>query len=215
MFGATSLESGKILHNFEGSWILGMPFGKDEAVLEKITPVLSKAFTVSRSANIKGMKYLKVFVNANNCLPAILGLSIQEAFSDVDISAIAMSIWKEGLGVVQKAGLTLESLPDFPIERLMKLTSFSTQEAARVYSGIMQGLSREPLYGSVLQSIKRGKRTEIDYFNGEFVHLAKSSGSSAPLNAKLVEMVHEVEKTGRFFSKGELLQAIKGLNNKK
>jgi 2-dehydropantoate 2-reductase len=75
----------------------------------------------------------------------------------------------------------------------------------------MTKLSNDPLYGSILQSIKRGKISEIDYINGEFISLAKENNLSAPLNTKLVELVHAVEKTNRFFTKEELLNFTKGL----
>jgi 2-dehydropantoate 2-reductase len=67
------------------------------------------------------------------------------------------------------------------------------------------------LYGSILQSILRGKRSEIDYLNGEFVRLAEANNLSAPLNKLLVEMVHEVEANKRFFSKEELISKTKEL----
>jgi len=69
----------------------------------------------------------------------------------------------------------------------------------------MVNLSKEPLYGSILQSIKRGRSSEIDFINGEFVSLAQENALGAPLNQKLVEMVHEVERTNTFFSKEILL----------
>ncbi|MFH0763066.1 MAG: ketopantoate reductase C-terminal domain-containing protein, partial [Candidatus Omnitrophota bacterium] len=81
-------------------------------------------------------------------------------------------------------------------------------EAAKIFSGIMLNLSKEPLYGSILQSIKRGRASEIDYINGEFVRMAEENNFKAPLNEKLVEMVHQVEKTGKFFSKEQLLKMV-------
>ncbi|MBU1726672.1 MAG: hypothetical protein KJ880_03475, partial [Candidatus Omnitrophica bacterium] len=110
-------------------------------------------------------------------------------------------------------GIKLVSLPDFPLERMIQLASAPTEIAAKIYSGIMTNLSKAPLYGSILQSIKRGKASEIDYINGEFVHLAKENYTTAPLNEKLVEMVHEVEQSKKFFSKEDLLSRAKGLYN--
>ena len=156
------------------------------------------------------MKYLKIFVNANNCIPALLGVSMQEAFSDPQISKISIAIWKEGLTVVTKAGTNLVSLPDFPLERLTTLTHMPLSEAANVFSGIMTKLSKEPVYGSILQSIKRGRDTEIDYINGEIIGLAKNNNMRAPLNEKLVSMVHEVERTKKFYGTEELLRATEG-----
>jgi len=211
MFGATYLEPGKVVHNFEGGWIIGRMFGKNDALVSEISALCQKAFPVTVSEDLKGMKYLKIFVNANNCIAAILGVSMQEAFSDINISRISIAIWKEGLAIMNKAGVHLLSLPDFPLERLVKLTSLPIDEAAKIFSGIMTNLSKEPLYGSILQSIRRKRDSEINYINGEFINLAKEKHLAAPLNEKLVELVYRVEASGKFFSKEELLAQTNGL----
>jgi len=209
MFGSTYLEPAKLVHNFEGSWIIGWPFDKkDPERLVSLSQVLSKAFPAVIAENIAGMKFLKIFANANNCLPAILGKSMQEVFSDPDISLISIAIWKEAIGVVDKAGIKLVSLPGFPVENIIKLTSLPGAQAAAIFSQTMKNLSKEPLYGSVLQSIMRGRASEIDYINGEFVHLAEKNNIQAPLNKTLVDLVHQVEKNGRFYSKFELFEKI-------
>ncbi|MEW6102154.1 MAG: 2-dehydropantoate 2-reductase [Candidatus Omnitrophota bacterium] len=213
MFGATSLEPGKIVHNFEGSWLIARAFSKNDASLSKIGENLNRIFPILVTEKIKGMKYLKVFVNANNCIPAILGLSMQEAFSDPALSRISIAIWREGLDIVTKSGIELISLPDFPVERVTKLTGLPQEEAAKIFSGIMANLSKEPLYGSILQSIKRNKPSEIDFINGEFVDLAKNNHLASPLNEKLLELVHQVEKTKEFLSKEQLISLTKGLYN--
>lgn len=209
MFGATYLGANKIVHNFEGKWILGWPFDKDDKKLEDIVTTLNKAFTVVISDTILGMKWLKVFVNANNSLAAIIGKSMQDAFSNLELCKLSMRIWQEGLHVVTKAGIPLVSLPDFPLERLKKLTSLPLEESAKIFSGIMMNLSREPLYGSILQSIKRNRPSEIDYINGEFVALAKTNGAEAKLNERLVNLVHKVERSKRFLTVQELIENTK------
>ncbi len=212
MFGATYLEPGKVVHNFEGSWVLGSLFNpKLTESLISVSLVLDKAFPAIISEEIKGMKYLKIFANANNCLPGIIGKSMQEVFSDLDISRISIAIWKEAFQIIDKAGINLVSLPGFPVENITKLTSMPVADAARVFSGIMKSLSKEPLYGSILQSIMRGRLSEIDYINGEFVRLAQEHNIYAPLNKVLVDMVHSVEKNNRFYSKDDLIAKTKEL----
>jgi len=206
MFGATSFETGRVVHNFEGSFIIGGYSGGRGRSLARAEELLSGVFPVRPADNIKGMKLLKVFLNANNCIPAILGTTMQEAFSDMRICGLSAAIWKEGWRVVMDAGLKPESLPDFPVERIAGLAGMPLDRASGVFHGIMSGLSKEPLYGSILQSIKRGRTTEIDYLNGEFVRIAASRGSSAALNEALVRMVHDVERSGRFLAKEELLR---------
>jgi 2-dehydropantoate 2-reductase len=210
MFAATYLEPGKIVHNFDGNWIIGKMFSHNDSKVSVVKEVLEKAFPTVITQDIKGMKYLKIFLNANNCIPAILGVSMQEAFADIELAKIGIAIWKEGLGVARRVGIALTSLPDFTLERFSKLLTLPDLEAAKALSNILTGLGKEPLYGSILQSIKRGRPSEIDYINGEFVSLAKKNEFDAPLNNILVDMVHTVEKTGKFFPKPELLERVKG-----
>lgn len=215
MFGSTFLEPTRIVHNFEGSWVLGSYFNNQD-MDEKIRPigdVLQKAFPIVITREIKGMKYLKIFINANNCIAAVLGVSMQEAFGDIEVSRIGMSVWREGVEVINKAGIKLVSLPDFPLERFEKLNSLPLQEAAKIYSQVMVTLSQEPLYGSILQSIKRDRPSEIDYINGEFINLARENNISAPLNEMLVGMVHQVESTKKFFTREDLLKSTREFLN--
>ena len=103
------------------------------------------------------------------------------------------------------------SLPGFPVENLTKFTTMPSGQAAEIFSSLMKNLSKDPLYGSILQSIMRGKLSEIDYINGEFVRLAEENNLQAPLNKILVEMVHQVEASGRFLSKEDLIQRTREL----
>ena len=229
MFGATYLEPGKIVHNFEGSWVLGTSTSlgtnsersrtigsqfqnNPTEELIGLSLLLDKIFPAIISEDILGMKYLKIFANASNCLPAIIGKSMQEVFSDLDISRISIGIWKEAFQIIEKTGIQLVSLPGFPVENITKLISMpSAASAAEIFSGIMKSLSREPLYGSILQSIMRDRVSEIDYINGEFVRLAEKNNMYAPLNKILVDIVHQVEKTKIYYSKDMLMSKVKEL----
>lgn len=208
MFGSTLLEPHKLVHNFEGKWVLGSPFAQNGDLLKEISATLNNIFLTSISDNIMGMKWLKLFLNANNCLPAIIGKSMQETFKDLELSKVGMRIWQEGLEVVNKAGIKLISLPDFPLENLTKLTNMPLEQSAKIFSGIMTNLSREPLYGSILQSIRRNRPSEIDYINGEFAALARNNAAHALLNERLVQLVHRVETTKKFFAVDELLKNV-------
>ena len=211
MFGATYLKPGEVVHNFEGDIIIGRPFIPNDVRLNTIARVLKPAFPVAISKDIMGMKWLKVFVNFNNCLPALLGKSMQETFADEKICSLSIRLLKEGLGVVDKAGIKLVSLPNFPEERIRGLVGMPLEQAGKILKQTMTSLSKEPLYGSILQSILRKRKSEVDYINGQIVSLAEETNQKAPLNEKVVNSVHEVENTGRFFSPEELLRQFNPL----
>ncbi len=200
MFGATYIKPGVITLNFEGDWIIGRPSGPLDPTVHAVCAVLGKSFKMVPSPQIMGQKYLKLFVNFNNCIPALIGKSMQETFSDMDLCRLSVMLLKEGLGTITQANVELVSLSNFPKERIYGLARMPIEEAAGIINKTLTSLSREPLYGSILQSIMRGKSSEIDFINGEAVRLAKQLKLPAALNGKIVDMVHEVERTGKFFS---------------
>ncbi len=212
MFGATYTKPGEVTFNFEGDWIIGKPLAPNDATVQKIAAVLKKAFNVVISSNIMGMKWLKLFVNFNNCLPALIGKSMQETFADMDFCRLSIELLKEGVSIVQKAKITLLSLPQFPVERIYGLTSMPLEQSAGIINKTLTTLSKEPLYGSILQSIMRGRASEIDYINGEVVLLAKHVGATAPLNGRVVDLIHEVERKGKFFNADEIKKEFEALS---
>jgi len=207
MFGATFYPPNKVVHNFEGELVLGSFFKKQEE-LNKVKDILEKIFKVYILDNIKGAKFLKVFINLNNAIPACLGISMQEAFGNLEIASLAIKLLKEAFLVVKNSQIELESLPSYPKERIENLVNMPVEESAKIFSQIMQNLSKEPLYGSILQSIKRSKKSEVDYINGVIVKLAEESHLEAPLNKKIIEMVRRVEKNNKFYSVEEFLKEI-------
>ncbi len=211
MFGTTYTTPGEVTVNFPGGWIMGRPFAPNDIVLAEVADSLRKAFDVTVTDEIMGMKWLKVFVNLNNALPALLGRPMQETFAEPVMCRLAVRLLKEGVEIVTAAGINLVSLPEFPVERITGLTAMPSDRAAGILQKTLTGLSREPVYGSVLQSLLRGRATEIDFINGELVQLARAIGRRAPLNERIVDMVHEVERTGGFFPREEIEKRTAGL----
>ncbi len=208
LFGATYLHPGKVLHNFEGKVIIGRASGKNDSQVTQVQGILNKAFLTIISDNIRGVQWLKLLLNLNNALPGIAGEDMQKTFSDGGICRISIRLIKEAATVIEKAKIKLESLPDFPVSRLKELLSLPLDEAAHIYYQIMTKLSPTPLPGSILQSIKRGRPTEIDYLNGEIVSLGKRFKVPTPLNTKIADLVHQVEKEHKFYLPEDLIRII-------
>ena len=208
MFGATFSAPGVVIHNFEGDLIIGNIFDETIDDFSEIEKCLKPAFNICKLERIKGAKYLKLLININNCIPACLGCSMQEAFSDLEMAKLAITLNREAYRIITESQIKLVSLSTYPKERIEGLVSMDLSQAAGIFSKVMVNLSKEPLYGSILQSINKGKLSEIDYLNGEIVRLASSNNLKAPLNAKMVELIHQVESSCRFFNKDELLMQM-------
>ncbi len=204
MFGSTYVPYNKVIHNFEGNWLIGRINRPNDEKVKEVADFLKVAFNTIEVENITAMKWTKIFVNFSNCIPALVGKSMQETYSDLGMCELSLRLLKEGFDVVDKMGIQLANMPDFEVEKLKGLANMPAKDAAPIYSGIMTNLSKEPLYGSILQSIQRGRPSEIDFINGEIVSQARLSNFPAKLNARAVELVHEVEATNKFFTFDEL-----------
>ncbi|HQP91393.1 MAG TPA: ketopantoate reductase C-terminal domain-containing protein, partial [Candidatus Omnitrophota bacterium] len=208
MFGSTYFPYNRIVHNFEGNWLIGRPFGPNDEKVREVTEFLKIAFNAMEVEDILAMKWSKIFVNFSNCLPALAGKSMQETYSNLEICKLALRLLKEGFEVVDKLGIKLMSMPDFDIEKLKGLSMMPSDEAAPIYSGIMTNLSKDPLYGSILQSIQRGRPSEIDFINGEIANQAKLNNIEAKLNTRASELVHQVEITKKFLTFEEIISEM-------
>jgi 2-dehydropantoate 2-reductase len=121
---------------------------------------------------------------------------------------LSIMLLKEGLDILNMAHIELASLPDYPKERICGLTQMPIDQAAGIINKTLTGLSKEPLYGSILQSIMRGRLSEIDFINGEVAQIATHFKMPPTLNARIVDMVHEVERTHKYFSIEEVKKAF-------
>jgi len=89
--------------------------------------------------------------------------------------AIAMDPWR--LYLPSNAGLLRRTLMDL----LMRIV----------------GLKYRNLKSSSLQSLERGRKTEVRYLNGHVVERAAQVGVPVPLNAALVRLIEEIEAGAR------------------
>ena len=55
-----------------------------------------------------------------------------------------------------------------------------------------------------------GRRTEVDYINGELVRLADKLGTDAPVNRKIVELIRRAEAGGKPWAPAELRRDVLG-----
>ncbi len=205
---ATYLLPGKVTLVYRGKLILGRPFGPRDSKLEDIAHVLNQAVPTRMTDNIKGAHWLKLIVNLNNALPAITNYTMSQVYANESLRNLAVGLMREGLRVIQRANIRLESLPQVSVGLTRLINWMPSVIAGRIAAAKVRRLTTAwPLLGSTLQSIQRGRPTEIDYLNGEIVELGKSCGEGAPLNTRIVELVHRVERTGKFLSLEEVRQA--------
>ncbi len=197
---ATYLEPGCITLVDRGRLVLGRPQEPRDGLVSQVASVLDAAVPTAVTDNVVGAHWLKLIMNLNNALPALTNRSVREVAADPFLQRLAVRLMREGVRVADGAGIDLEPLNGVSVRTVRLLSRLPTSWAARMFGSRAGSLGGEwPVLGSTLQSLRRGRPTEIDYLNGEIVQQGQRLGIPTPANAKTVELVHEVERTKRFF----------------
>ncbi len=206
---AIYLNPGSVTLGYPGPLVIGRPGGPRDAQVEAVAGVLGQAVPTRVTDNVRGARWLKLIVNLNNALPAATNLAMTEVYADPFLRRLAVMMMREGLRVAARAGILLESLPDVSVTLARLVSVLPVGVAANVAGAKARRFAAgQPLLGSTLQSLRRGRPTEIDYLNGEVVRLGQELGVPTPLNASVVGLVHRVEETGRFWEAAEVGRAV-------
>ncbi|MCH1883648.1 2-dehydropantoate 2-reductase [Agrococcus sp. ARC_14] len=194
LMAANSLEPGIVTVTAAGDTIVGGAEGARFAAL------LGEALPTSETPSIEGAQWTKLLINMVNAIPAIIGHSVQDVISDRGLRHVLLASMRETASIGLAAGVRFQPLQGLtPL--LVRVVAFAPRRIAeQVPLRIRARLGDVPNQGSTQQSIRRGQPTEVDAINGAVVAEAARIGREAPVNAALVELVHEVERSGQFLA---------------
>ena len=205
LLNAQYLSPGEVTYVADKPIILQNVIGKKNGQIQKIQSLLNSVAKTELTNNIYGIQWTKLFINAmGNSLDAMTGMALGEYRKFKSIRKIGILILKETFSVVKKAGINLESLPGFPLRFFKIMIAMPMPIASYILKIAMNPQKNADIITSTLQSIKRGKKTEIDFINGEIVALGKQIGIKTPVNKKVVQVIHEIEDTKQFYSPDKL-----------
>jgi 2-dehydropantoate 2-reductase len=210
-FNGEFLEPGKALYSIPFSktaLLIGEPFGNKANRLQTLSALLNKAIGTDISEDIRAAHWTKLIWNLQTAVPAVTGLSYQDSYQYPKVRELTINLMKEGLEVIKLAGIKTAPVPGFPLSLMETMAKMPLPESSSMMKNIIESAGELPVLGSILQSIKRGKSTEIDYMNGEIVNLGKKKGIPTPVNSLIVGLVHQVETTGKFLTVDELAQRL-------
>jgi len=213
LFNAFYLKPGQVTFGFYGPIIIGKILADKNPFLVEIKEILNKIIKTTISEHIQGAKRTKLLINSmGNAIEAMTGMSISQVINLPGISRIALLILKESLQTLKKANIKPAPLPGISISSLNLLLKMPLPFAARILKKEISRKGNPAAISSTLQSIRKGKTTEIEYLNGEIVRLGKSINLLTPINSKIVQLVHSIEKNQQFIKPQQLLNTFSNLN---
>lgn len=208
LFAASYLEPGQVTITGPNPVIIGAGPGADDALLHRVAEAIGEALPIEVTDDIVGAQWTKLLINHVNALPAITGLSVQEVVADARLRRILTASMRETVRIAGRIGVRFGKVQGVSGAVLSLLGAVPLGLGEQFPRLLARRMGSVPNPGSTLQSIRRGQLTEIEYLNGAVVHAAADHGLLAPVNAAIVALVHEVERTGEFMAVGDVARRI-------
>ncbi|MCP4438740.1 MAG: 2-dehydropantoate 2-reductase [Aureispira sp.] len=199
-WGATLLKPGVLEMTSDGEFIIGTLDNKkeDQPILKKLQTILNNLVPVEVSQDITGQLYSKLIINSCiTSLGAICGLYLGEMLSKKEIREVFINIMREAMVVAD--GISLQ-VPVYggklDYYKILKGNGWWSNFKRHLLIRIV-GMKYKKLKSSSLQSLERGKPTEIDFLNGHIAKKGKECGVPTPVNDLVIETIKEIEQGKR------------------
>jgi 2-dehydropantoate 2-reductase len=198
LIAASYLEPGVVTVTAPGTTVLATDTAT-RGELAAAAAVLRQAAPVSIAADLVGAQWSKLVVNQLNAAAAITGLPAQQALASPAMRRVVALAMRETLRVGRAAGARFGGIPGLTPGVLRMLDLLPPAVSGRLLAGRMvDRMGSVPNPGSTLQSIRRGRPSEIDHLSGAVVAEGERLQVPTPVNGRIVALVHEVEAGGRF-----------------
>ena len=197
LFPATNAGAGEVLLTGPGGLRIGAAHPADLPLARRIAGEFAAALPTAATANLTGALWMKLLVNHVNALPAITGTSVQATSRHPLLRGALAESLAESVRVADALGVRFEGVGVLHPHHAAAIRAGRADEV--VGSRLAHAFGVRPNPASTLQSLRRGQPTEIDDLNGAVVRAAARLRLPAPVNTRLVALVHEVERRGRFF----------------
>jgi 2-dehydropantoate 2-reductase len=156
-------------------------------------------------------QWTKLLVNLNNAISALSGAPTRTMILSPGHRRAMTMLLDEGLGVLAAAGIETAKFRGVPLPVMSFVLKLPTP-LVRIIVRAQLRVDPESR-ASMWQDLQRHRTTEVDFLNGEIVRLAERCGVAAPLNRRIVELVHEAERADRGspgMTADELIAAMRG-----
>lgn len=198
-WGATFIGDGKSELTSEATresmtFSIGKFGDNDEEVFQYIVTMLEAMGDVKIEENFIGARWAKLLVNAAfSGLSVITDASFGEIVKNKTSRMLALNIIKECIEVAKKSNITIEPIQG---KDIVKLIDYNSRFKKWISFHLLPIAMRKHklIKSSMIRDLKRGRNCEIEAINGVVCKYGDMVHIETPINDKIVEMVHKIEK---------------------
>jgi 2-dehydropantoate 2-reductase len=147
------------------------------------------------TGNIAGVQWGKLLINLNNALSALADLPLRQQLAQRAWRRLFADQMSEGLAAIRAEGIKPVSSTPIPANwtpHLLRLPD----ALFKMLLGRTIKIDPEAR-SSMWEDLQRGRRTEIDYFQGVVVGIADRHGLQMPLSRRIVALIKRAESSGK------------------
>jgi 2-dehydropantoate 2-reductase len=138
-----------------------------------------------------GLAWGKLLINLNNAVNALSGRTLLDQLRERDYRRVVAASQREGLRLLERAGIQPAKIGAVGPKLLPVVINSPDWLFNNVF--LKKWKIDAKARSSMADDLAAGRRTEVDYINGELVALAERLGEAAPVNRRIVELVREAE----------------------
>lgn len=170
----------------------GALYVKSHAQLDELVRAFKKAkLEIQLEQDMQAVQWAKLLLNLNNSINALSQLPLKQQLSIREYRQCLALAQLEALSLLKIAKIKPAKLTPIPAQFIPKILKLPNA-AFKIISKKM--LAIDPIArSSMADDLMAGRKTEIDWINGEIVNLAKHLNLNAPINQKLIQLVKRAE----------------------
>lgn len=203
-YGAGIEGLGKYFIKIHGDVVMGTLRGITHDLI-RLKDELQGDLEFNLTDNVVGALYSKMLINSCITSTAVVsGLTLGEILGRRSGKKVFLEILREGVRVAKRAGIKIPNYRGMNYYVFTAKNPFSALYRAIVFPVLKKKYGQRT--SATLDAMKKGVKSEIDYFNGYVVSLGKKHGEQTIYNQALVDCVKSVEENFELISADRLTE---------
>jgi 2-dehydropantoate 2-reductase len=209
-WGATMYDPGELEVTSGGEFVIGNIDHRPDNRLPFVQQILNAVVPTRISENIVGELYSKLVINSCiNSLGVIAGLNLGGLVAHRKVRNIFIGLMREAMAVAEALGIRVERGGGGKLDYYRFLAGRGLLAELKRHLVIrVIGFKYRKITSSSLQSLERGRMTEIDYLNGYICDRGRKYGVPTPLSEAIVTMIKQIEAGRRTITPENLNDSV-------
>jgi 2-dehydropantoate 2-reductase len=159
-----------------------------EAIAERVS---TGPAALKISDRMLDLAWGKLLINLNNAVNALSGETLLGELQRRDYRRVFAAAMKEGLRLLRAAEIEPAQIGPLPLG----LLAWVLESPDWLFNTVFFRMWKiDPkARSSMSDDLSAGRKTEVDYLNGELIRIAERLGRDAPVNRAIAELVHKAE----------------------